>query len=138
MINVSCKKIIDQASNEEANEEVNSFCDYFQNEIYKNYFIELTIRSISCFLIRRFFYPYEYFKNQSFFNFETYDKIKKQNIKTNIHNLLFTNDKDHDLLRDEMRHDFKSIKKEIKNNINHNKQIKKNFFMKMTLLYYEH
>lgn len=50
-------------------EEISNFCSHFQKQIDNNSFVKSTINSIAGFLIRRFFYPTNYFKNSSFFSF---------------------------------------------------------------------
>ena len=62
--------------------EITSFCDHFRSFIINNKFVQLTIPSISCYLIRRFFYPTCFFKDPSFF------KQDEHEMKTNFHSIL--------------------------------------------------
>ena len=57
-------------NDKEVTEEVNKFCEYFQDEINNNHFVRLTIRTLATFIIKRFNYPYSTFKNISFFSFD--------------------------------------------------------------------
>lgn len=80
LINISFDK--KSIENEMAQIEVSSFCEYFRNEIKSNKFIDYTIKPIICYLIRRYYYPSSFFKDQSFFSFDkTYENIF--NIKFN-------------------------------------------------------
>ena len=85
ILNVGTKKSIIIEENQ-SYEEVNNFCLYFLDEINSNKFVEITIKSIAGFLIRRYFYPSCYFKNPSFF---TFYKTKETEIKSKIDNYLF-------------------------------------------------
>lgn len=105
--------------------EIDTFCMNFKEEIRTNNFIKKTIPAIAGYLIRRYFYPAEYFKNRSFFDFmhiknenhiksEFFHYISSQNsdIKTyheiknkitdykNIQNILEFQEKDFIILRD--------------------------------------
>ncbi|KAK8844481.1 hypothetical protein M9Y10_024341 [Tritrichomonas musculus] len=51
-------------------QEVESFCQYFIRHIRTNKFVNMTIRPISCYLIRRFYFPSHFFKDPSFFEFK--------------------------------------------------------------------
>ncbi|KAK8898025.1 hypothetical protein M9Y10_000275 [Tritrichomonas musculus] len=51
-------------------EEIKSFIDYFSPKIKNNNFIQSTIPPIAGYLIRRYFYPKYYFKENSFFFFD--------------------------------------------------------------------
>ncbi|KAK8842215.1 hypothetical protein M9Y10_026446 [Tritrichomonas musculus] len=53
----------------QSKEEIDNFVSYFSKEIKNKEFIRKTIRAVACYIIRRFFYPTEYFKNPSFFYF---------------------------------------------------------------------
>ena len=121
MISTDLRSQLKDINEINSNEEVNSFCNYFQSEIINNFFVRLTIRSISCFLIRRFFYPSEFFTDKSFFNFENENHSKELDTKAKIYKLLFTNSTD-SISRDEMKHDLHSIKREIKAIINNGNQ----------------
>lgn len=63
------------SENQIIKEEIDSFCSNFLREIRINSFVKRTIRPIICYIIRRHFYPSNYFKNNSFF---TYKQSKKQ------------------------------------------------------------
>lgn len=58
--------------------EINSFCDYFSNEIATNEFVNYTITSIAGYLIHRYFFPTYFFKDPSFFNFGASGKMTTQ------------------------------------------------------------
>ena len=60
------KETIDEKN---ISEEIQSFQRHFRFEIHKNQFLELTMSSIACYLIRRYYYPSSYFKDDSFFHF---------------------------------------------------------------------
>lgn len=70
IINVNKESIDDSKEEELAKREITNFCDNFQNEIKQNFFVKNTISPIVCYLIRRYFYPTEYFKDASFFDFD--------------------------------------------------------------------
>ncbi|KAK8871415.1 hypothetical protein M9Y10_007141 [Tritrichomonas musculus] len=67
---------------EEADEitEVNSFCSFprISKEINKNPFVQITIRPIAGFMIRRYFYPTKYFNDPTFFFFDKADISRKE------------------------------------------------------------
>ena len=69
----------------EAKEESKSFCNNFIFEEKQKDFVRITLSTIGCFLIRRFFYPSSYFKDPSFFKFdkcpENYEEYVKRKIK---------------------------------------------------------
>ncbi|KAK8838320.1 hypothetical protein M9Y10_035743 [Tritrichomonas musculus] len=69
--------------------EIENFCNYFSDEIEQNKFIECTIRPISCYMIRRYFYPTDYFTDQRFFTFnfrkeKTKNKTQKKSLKKTL------------------------------------------------------
>ena len=55
---------------DEIKQEVVSFGKHFNIEIKMNDFVKLTIQPISAYIIRRYFYPSNFFMNQSFFSFK--------------------------------------------------------------------
>ena len=91
MINVGVKYNEDEISlQEEIKEEINNFCFHFKKEIIKNDFVKHTIPSLSGYLIRRFFYPTEYFKDPSFFSFDQMIS-KEQKLKKELKKVIFSN-----------------------------------------------
>lgn len=54
--------------NGEVVEEISSFCEYYTGFIRNIEYIKIIIRSMSAFLIRRYFYPSKCFTDQSFFS----------------------------------------------------------------------
>ena len=75
----------------EVNEEINNFILKFRQKIVNNEFVKITIRPIIGYLIRRFFYPTNFFKDTSFFSFNLTPDSKEQELRTLITDLLFTN-----------------------------------------------
>lgn len=71
LINVNNNQDISIQYSEEVKNEIQGFCDHFRNEIDENEFIKYTINSIVGYLIRKYFYPSNYFDNNSFFNFKS-------------------------------------------------------------------
>ncbi|KAK8841907.1 hypothetical protein M9Y10_026859 [Tritrichomonas musculus] len=71
---------------EGAKEEIKSFCLHFSQEIKKNEFVRYTIYSIIGFIIRRHFYPTDYFKDKSFFNFNCTKDTKENDMKSILTN----------------------------------------------------
>lgn len=69
-------------------DEMNSFISYFE---INNAFFTMTINSISGFLIRRFFYPTEYYQDSSFFIYNQPDKQKEIILKSKLYKTLFLN-----------------------------------------------
>lgn len=86
IINVSCLNTNsdENSINNEIKEEINNFCKKFKSGINNNEFVRLTISSIACYIIRRYFYPTEYFNNHQFFYFECYINIIVTNKKYKI------------------------------------------------------
>ena len=72
----------------QTNEEIINFCSHFYREISHNEFINLTIEPVICYLIRRYFYPSTFFKDQSFFSFDSNIYQKEQSIKLKLQNIL--------------------------------------------------
>ncbi|KAK8883474.1 hypothetical protein M9Y10_042566 [Tritrichomonas musculus] len=107
----------------EAEEEVRNFCSKFGKLIKNNPFVKCTIPTIISYLIRRYFYPTEYFKDPSFFHF---NKSKEQCVKNKIANLLYLNEKD-EMKLNQLK--SKEILKEINDNqiINNNVTEKQDF-----------
>ena len=65
-------------------DEIVSIYNYYQqNEISQNNFVEYTIFSIACYIIRRNFYPTSFFKDTSFFIYDK-SKISKEQILKEI------------------------------------------------------
>ena len=62
-------------------DEIHNFCSKFSKS---NKFIEKTISPIVCYLIRRFFYPTNYFKDPSFFFFDQKQYKKEFKMKSKI------------------------------------------------------
>ncbi|KAK8857492.1 hypothetical protein M9Y10_015897 [Tritrichomonas musculus] len=80
LINVS-DGIPDDLNEMHAKEEIQNFCEKLQlYEIYKNGFIQNLTASIVGYLIRRYFYPSDYFMNSSFFDFQesNEDQFRKE------------------------------------------------------------
>ena len=72
---------------EEANEEINNFCSFLavSKEIKSNFYVKLTIRPIAGYMIRRYYYPTEYFNDQTFFFFDKADvSSKEQSLKKEL------------------------------------------------------
>lgn len=70
------------------NEEIDNFCNYYRDDIRNNQLIQSTIRPIVAFMIRRYFCPSSYFKDQSFFVFDQ----SKNNIlnRSNLNEIFFS------------------------------------------------
>ena len=68
-------------------EEINSYYYYFINKIKNNIFVKATIKPMSLFIIRRFFYPTDYFRDPSFFIFDLNKKSKEQEMKEILVNI---------------------------------------------------
>lgn len=78
-----------------AMEEVYNFCNHFKNEINCNKFVKLTIDPLVSYLLRRYFYPTYYFKDQSFFDFDNVmEKYKSQNELNDLLYITAKNGKD--------------------------------------------
>lgn len=69
---------VDIKKDKEVTEEISSFCKHFISEIKNNQFVRFTIKAIIAFMIRRFFYPSNYFKNQAFFYFNQKPKTNQK------------------------------------------------------------
>ena len=69
-------------------EEIDNFCQFYNNDIKNNQLIRSTIRPICAFLIRRHFYPSNYFRDQSFFIFG--QKTKDPINRVNLNNIFFS------------------------------------------------
>ncbi|KAK8893003.1 hypothetical protein M9Y10_030259 [Tritrichomonas musculus] len=85
ILNISSEyKIWEESKSEkEAEEEVSSFSHFFSNKIKTNKFVKYTIIPIVGYLIRRHFFPSNYFKDQSFFHFRPTDP-KEDEIKSKL------------------------------------------------------
>ena len=73
----------------EANEEIDNLIKHFHYKIIENEFVKYTIRPILGFLIRRYFYPTNYFKNPSFFMFE---QSKEQKMREDLVQAIYSKD----------------------------------------------
>ena len=79
--------------NKEIIEELNNFYQYFISKkpislfIRNNIFVKYTIKSISLYIIRRFFYPTNYFLDPSFFIFDQNKESEEQKIKETLVNI---------------------------------------------------
>ena len=71
-------------------EEIKNFQRKFNYKIGQNEFVDWTISTILVFLVRRFFCPTKYFKDQTFFNFHD-DKSNEKEIKLSIQKQLNPN-----------------------------------------------
>lgn len=76
--NQNINNLLIDHSNQVASNEVNNFCSYYLNLIETNFCIDLTIRPIMCYLIRRFYYPSYFFKDTSFFYFNDHQQKEKK------------------------------------------------------------
>lgn len=127
MINVSTNINIlpNNAEEMQVKEEISAFCFYdnFSNEIKQNLFVKNTINPIAGFLIRRYFYPTNYFSNPSFFNFNNQTNLEEKNTKISIDGFLFSESmSDYD--------DFQlEIKTNKKNQTNQTTEFKKSDFI---------
>ena len=101
---------------QQAKEEFESFYRKFFKEIKINKFVVSTINSIFTFLIRRFFYPQNYFTDPSFFFIEKQFKVNEEIIEEKMCYILNSNNDDID----------KNIEKI--NTIYNEKNAKKNFY----------
>ena len=89
---INTTKLNEKEEEDKANREITNFCLFstISKEIKFNKFVKYSIRPIAGYLIRRYFYPSNHFKDKSFFrfnksdNWHTIDFIKKK-----ISNLLF-------------------------------------------------
>lgn len=84
-------------STNDPTDEVDTFCKdrQFKFDIENNFFIKTTIKPILTYMIRRFYYPTDYFKDPSFFIFEDWnqEKIKENEIKNKISHFLIKKQK---------------------------------------------
>ncbi|KAK8839462.1 hypothetical protein M9Y10_031817 [Tritrichomonas musculus] len=90
LINASTIAIDKEDSNEEkdAKKEINNFCINFNTFIENNLFVNKTIRPIAGYLIRRYFYPSNYFSDPTFFYFDDAEKIEDQKLRKEYNSLL--------------------------------------------------
>lgn len=89
IINANRNPIIFQKdSKEEALEEIQKFCSSYYSEINNNQFVKKTIYPIAGYIIRRHFYPTNYFEDQSFFHFYS---TEENNYQTNLQDFFFSN-----------------------------------------------
>ena len=76
------------------NIEINNFCNNFTQEIKTNDFVRNTIKPMIGYLIKRYYYPTEYFKDPSFFIFNQQFFSNEQKAKRTILNFLKNKEKD--------------------------------------------
>ena len=88
-------------------DEVMNFCDHFKMQIKNNEFLELTIHPIISYLIRRYFYPFHYFKDQSFFFYEKNPNSYEWKFKKDLEKLILSENKF------QFRENFPNFAKEI-------------------------
>ena len=69
------------------NEEIKNFSSLFKNEIKNNSFVHDTISPIVCYLIRRYFYPSNFFKDKSFFKFKNRINTLDEEISNELENI---------------------------------------------------
>lgn len=72
-------------------EEIDNFMEYFRMKVINNSFYQVTIRPISGFLIRRFFYPTNYFKDPSFFTYKQTNNMNEEKLKQEIKSIYESN-----------------------------------------------
>ncbi|KAK8865535.1 Interleukin-1 receptor-associated kinase 4 [Tritrichomonas musculus] len=77
---------LDKDSDDES--DVNNFCLKYNISRQNNVFLKATIKPIILFLIRRFDYPTNFFKDPSFFNFDNEINPKEEKMKKNLLNFL--------------------------------------------------
>lgn len=80
MLNVNHNMKSANENEKNAKEEIKQFCSYFLMQIESDHFITLTINSIIGYLIRRYFYPTYFFKNPSFFEFDSKVKTSEKDL----------------------------------------------------------
>lgn len=108
--------------NKEIIEELKSFYNYFIYKIRNNLFVKYTIKSISLYIIRRFFYPTNYFLDPSFFIFDQTKESKEQKIKETLvnisksQNLKEIDDAQLSIINQRILADFKGQRNEILDN----------------------
>ncbi|KAK8857623.1 hypothetical protein M9Y10_016029 [Tritrichomonas musculus] len=100
-------------------QEIDNFCSNF-NKV--NNFVKLTIRPIAGYLIQRYFYPTDYFNDQSFFIYKGNKKLfNEQKLKKDLSNNLFG---------DKMREDIQKIVENDKVKENSSENAKQEFKQK--------
>ena len=119
VLNVSenCRNEKDTTEETQSKEEIRNFISYFPPTVISKKFISNTIRAISGYLIRRYFYPREYFKNQSFFYFDKSKEISDRENRSVIENIIKSKD-------------VQKLAAFLKNN--ENKKISKNIYKEKT------
>ncbi|KAK8892627.1 hypothetical protein M9Y10_029866 [Tritrichomonas musculus] len=81
--------------NTKIKDELLNFGNNITKDLKKNEFVTYTFRPIAIFLIWRYFYPTQYFKDPSFFNINQPNKLNEELIlKNKIWNYLFTKEDD--------------------------------------------
>ncbi|KAK8886576.1 spindle assembly checkpoint kinase [Tritrichomonas musculus] len=128
--------LINSRENCTASEESKSFCMNYYSKINSNIFVKLTIRPIITYLIRRFFCPSEFFKDQSFFTFCEQNRVFEEKYKTKIDEfILKNNEKDFDKFKDSFLSFSNQIIEEMKNDKKDEKnqifEFKENEFIKL-------
>ena len=73
---------------QEAKEEIKNFCLQFSQDINKNEIVKYLINPLIGYLIRRYFYPSDYFKDDSFFVFGEPIKSGEKQIESKIFEFL--------------------------------------------------
>lgn len=86
LINVSQNIKNDMNTNEEAFEEVSNFFSRYKN--INNEFFLITKYPIMAYLIRRYFYPTDYFEDPSFFVYESSNYSNEKILKKNFNDIL--------------------------------------------------
>ncbi|KAK8865333.1 hypothetical protein M9Y10_010874 [Tritrichomonas musculus] len=96
VLNVSCNiiKAIHSAEEYLAGQEIKNFCSKFESEIKNNKFVEITIRAIVGFMIRRYFYPTNYFQDSSFFTFRQTNETNDYKIKAKLADFFYSTKND--------------------------------------------
>lgn len=89
-------------------EEINSFCKHFEQEINENNFLKLTINPVIAYTIRRYLFSSFIFTDNSFFNFDPYNKDDKKITRMALIRILKTI-KNNELLKKEFRMLYKSL-----------------------------
>ena len=92
--------------------EIESFINYCKRHLVKNSFVRKTFRAIVSYIIRRYYYPSHFFKNDSFFSFNPGTVSCEQSIKADLTDLFqIQNEK-------ELKYKFPQISNSIKEKIN--------------------
>lgn len=101
-----------KSNNDEIIEEINNFTNKFRLIIKNNSFLKKTIDPIICYMIRRFYYPSNFFKDQSIFIFDKNDEnctnLIHQNVRLKFEDLFYEDDEE------SLKNKIKDIQKDIK------------------------